>query len=503
MVGAALPDMQKEIYEHSLSKDNPYALQVKSGSRGNAMQLRQLVMGDGLVMDHRDNIIGVPILHGYAHGLDPAEYFAASYGTRKGAVSTKFATQDAGFAGKQMSYANHRLVITSHDCGANTGIPVVASDPDNVGTVLAMDSGKYKAGTIMTPEMLKSIGDKEIVVRSPATCQAKDGLCSKCVGVREKGRLPDVGDNVGVPAAQAISEKLSQGMLSAKHTGGAVGAGGGGGGFSDINDHLQVPESFGNAATVAQVDGRVDKIEDAPQGGQFVLVNGTKHYVKPEHKTTVKAGQVIEAGDALSTGVPNPAELVQHKGIGEGRRLFINSFKNALESNGVKTNRRQVEMLSRGLINHVRITDPDGYEGFLPDDIVNFDEFKSRYQPREGTITGDPAKLVGHYLEKPVVNYMVGTRVTPSVAKGLTSRGVNEISAHPSPPPFEPVMIRAMETAMRDPDPISRLGGSYGSKGMMESVHRARSSKDHSTSFIPSLISGTEFGKDLNTTGKY
>jgi DNA-directed RNA polymerase subunit beta' len=111
-VADKIEPLKNAIYQHGLANDNPFAIQVKSGSRGNSDQLKQLVVGDMLVKDHRDRVIPVPVLHGYAHGVDPAEYWAASYGARRGSISTKFATQDAGFFGKQLVMTTHRLVVS-------------------------------------------------------------------------------------------------------------------------------------------------------------------------------------------------------------------------------------------------------------------------------------------------------------------------------------------------------------------------------------------------------
>lgn len=449
-----------------------------------------------LEVDHPDHLFVL------ASGLVVSN--SGSYGARKGSVSTKLGTAQGGFLNKQLVMAVHRSVITQDDCGTTSGIRVPASDGDNAGAVLAGGAGDLKPGTILSPKDLKGLGDAEITVRSPLTCQATEGICARCAGSREKGRLPDVGDNIGIPAAQAIGEKVSQGLLSSKHSGGVVGASAPTrGGFKSINQLVQVPESFQGGATLASLDGHVEKITDAPQGGKYVTIGKTEHYVSPDQQVTVKAGQKLEAGDLLSDGVPNPSEITNYKGLGEGRQAFMRAFKDALKASNVSVHRRNLEVLARGLVNHVRITDPDGFEGFLPEDVVTYDEIRRAYRPREGAGLLPPSRAVGQYLEAPAMHYTVGTRVTPSVAKRLADSGVTEVTSHSKPPPFEPIMVRAMESGLRDPNPLTRMQGSYLSKGLLESVHRGRSAKRHDTSFIPALVEGSEFGDQLSRTGKY
>jgi len=504
LVSAQLGNIKDTIFKYGLANGNPFAEQAASGSRGNANQLMQLVAGDGLVADHKDRVLSVPLLTGYAEGLSPVEYFAASYGARKGSVSTKFATQQAGFFGKQLAQAGHRLVVTTDDCGTTIGIPVDSSDADNEGTVLADDIGDYKRGTVITPKMLKVLGSQPIHVRSPLTCQAPEGICAKCAGVRDRGRLPSVGDNVGMPAAHSLSEKMSQGMLSAKHTGGQVGAKGpSASGFNYVNQLVQVPTNFAGAATLSNEDGRVEKIEPAPQGGKFVFVNGKNLYVPPSQEVTVQVGDMLESGDSVSNGIPNPADITKYKGIGEGRRYFVDALRAGFVNSGIAPNRRNIEAIARGLINHVKITDPDGLNGFLPDDVVPFDYLRSHYNPREGSTDNRPDTATNQYLEKPALHYSIGTRVTPKIIANLKKNKIGTITTHKDVPQFEPVMIRAMESTMRDENWMTRMYGSFLEKGFLDSVTRGKSSPIHDTSFVPSVIEAKDFGKDLKTKGLY
>jgi DNA-directed RNA polymerase subunit beta' len=481
-------------YDEQLAKRNAMAMQVASGARGNRSQFTSNLVGDLLVADHRDKTIPVPIVNSYSEGLDPVEYWAGSYGARKGYVDVKFATPKGGFLGKQLALAAHRLVVTEDDCGTEQGIPVDGNDEDNEGAILARDTDGEASGTIITPKHIKKFGDKKILVRSPMTCQAKNGVCSRCAGVREKGRLPEIGENVGVAAAQSISEPVSQSALSSKHSGGVVGAGPTQGGFNAINQLVQVPKTFKGGATVAQADGRVEMITDAPQGGKYVVIGGKQHWISPDLQPQVKAGDKVEAGDVISEGLPNPADIVRHKGVGAGRWHFVKVFRDTLNNSNVSAHRRNIEMLTRGLINHARITDPDTGE-FLPDDLIEFDSLTRGYTPRIGTKTLAPKRAVGRYLERPYLQYSIGTRITPRVAKELESFGVKDVRAHDDEPGFQPEMVRAMETLSGADDWMVRLGGFHLKKNLLESVHRGRGSREHQTSYIPALAKGTEFGK--------
>jgi DNA-directed RNA polymerase subunit beta' len=474
---------------------NSLAIQVNSGARGNPAQFSSLNVGDMLVQDHRDKPIAVPLLNSYAEGTDPVEYWAGSYGARKGTVDTKFATPKGGFLAKQLALAAHRILVTEEDCGTANGIPVEGNDADNVGGVLARSYGRHRAGSVVTPKIGKTLPNKPVLMRSPLTCQAKGGVCSKCVGIRERGKFPDIGDNVGVAAAQAISEPVSQSALSSKHSGGIVGAGPTAAGFDAINQLVQVPKTFRDGATVASESGRVERIESAPQGGTFVTVSGTRHFISAGLKPLVAKGDAVEAGDVISQGLPNPSEIVHHKGIGAGRWHFMKIFRDTLKASKITSNRRNIELLTRGLINHAKILDADGMPDVLPDDVVEFDTITRGYTPRAGTRAMAPKRSVGRFLEKPVMQYSIGTRVTPRIAAEMKTFGVPSVQVNDDEPNFQPEMVRAMDTLMYSPDWMVRLGGFNLKKSLLESVHRGRASKEHQRSFIPALARGVEFGK--------
>lgn len=491
-------------YQEGLKEKNPFAYQVLSGSRGNANQFRSIRGGDLLVADHNDNPVPVPILASFSEGLDPVQFWASTYGARKGEVVKKFASPESGFLGKQLAMATHRLIVTEPDCGTKNGIPVKGDDKDNEGALLARDAGNLKAGTPLTPKHLRQLGEEDILVRSPITCQSPHGVCQKCSGIRESGSFPGIGDNIGISAAQALSEPLTNATMKFRHAGGQYESKkkvSNKTGLDLINQIVEVPKTFHGGAAIAQADGRVDAIDDAPQGGKYIVIQGKQHWVPADVGINVAKGDTVDAGDVLSEGLPNPAEIVRHKGIGEGRRYFMQIFKGAMDSEKFKAHRRNVELLARGLVNHVRISDRDGPPDTVPNDVVEYDNLTRGYQPRFGFKSMEPNKAVGLYLEAPVLHYSIGTRVSPKVAQQLKAYKVPSVSVHADPPSFEPEMTRAMETLSHSNDWMVRLGGFHLKKGLVESVHRARKSDTHGTSFIPALAQGSEFGKVPKGTG--
>lgn len=500
----AQKELVDNVYNEAQGHNNPLAHQVIGSGVGNKFSLNSLIGADLQYVDHRNDPIAIPVLNGYGRGLTPAEYFAGAFGARKGVIDTKTATADAGFYGKQLTQMAHRLLVTADDededreGSEERGFPSDVDDPDNEGALLSRAVGPYKRNTVLTPKILRDIkemGHTDILVRSPIVGGPEDGgVFAKDVGYREKGRLPPTGDYVGIAAVQALSEPVSQGQLSSKHSGG-VGGAGAISGFKALNALIQVPKKYPDGAAHAQLDGKVQEIRPAPQGGAYVTVGGQEHYVSADREIVVKKGDDLEAGDVLSDGMPNPSEVVRHKGIGEGRRYFVDAMRQVMKNSGMSPHRRNIELLSRGVINHVRLNDE--YGEYVPDDVVPYSMLERNWQPRSGAVNGAPSTLVGHYLEKPVLHYSIGTKIGKSVANNLQRYGIKNIQAHKQPPPFEPEMVRGMANVSNDPDWMTRMLGSYQEKGLMNSVHRGLTSNEAGSSYVPALARGETFG----TTG--
>lgn len=490
-----------EVLEEAVSMDNPLARQLKGAGRGNKYQLNSLLGGDILYTDHRGDVVPVPVLRTYAMGLRPHEYFAGAFGARKGTMDTKTATQDAGFFAKQLTQAAHRLRVTSlddddtpYDESSPRGFISDTSDQDNVGALLSHPIGGYPRNSEITPRMLKDLksqGIDRILTRSPMVGGPDDGgVYGRDVGRREKGDVAPNGDFVGIAAAQAIAEPVSQAQLSSKHSGGVAGAATAGAvsGFKYINQLVQVPKRFKGGAAHSQFDGRVTRVDKAPQGGHYVHIAGEPHYVGGDYSVTVQPGDDVEAGDTISEGIPNPSEIVKHKGIGEGRAYFVRAFHKALKDSNTSANRRNLELLSRGLINHVRLDDEIG--DWNPDDVVPYQLLERGWQPRPGYVTSAPKAAVGQYLERPVLHHTIGTKIRPSMLADMDHFGVKELTVHRDPPPFQTEMVRGMANVAHDPDWQTRLLGSYQSKSLLEGARRGAVSDAAGSSYVPALASG-------------
>jgi DNA-directed RNA polymerase beta' subunit len=506
-------ELLDKVYQEAESQDNPLVHQIAGSGVGNKYQLNSLIGADMQYLDHRGEPIPIPVLRGYGQGLRPVEYFAGAFGTRKGVIDLKTATADAGFYGKQLAQMTHRLLVTKDDdddendperqtASQERGYPSDVDDPDNEGALLSRPVGPYKRNTVLTPKILrdiKQLGVQDILVRSPIVGgPINGGVYARDVGYREKGRLPPVGDYVGIAAAQALSEPVTQSQISSKHSGG-VGGAGAISGFKALNALVQVPKKYPDGAAHAQVDGRVQEIRPAPQGGVYVTISGQEHYVPTERALSVKKGDELEAGDVLSDGMPNPSEIVRHKGVGEGRRYFVQAMRQVMGNSGITAHRRNIELLSRGLINHVRLTDE--YGDYVPDDIVPYSTLERNWQPREGSVAAAPQTLSGHYLEKPVLHYSIGTKIGKNVLTNLNKYGIKTVQAHKEPPPFQPEMVRGMANISNDPDWMTRMLGSYQEKGLTQSVHRGLTSDTAGSSYVPSLAQGEQFGVTGTTSG--
>lgn len=481
-----MSEIPEKVVEAAKSMNSGFYAQVESGARGNKNQLMQVIFGDTLLIDAEDRPVPIPVLHSYGEGVKPMEYWAASSGARKGSISVQFSTADGGYLGKQLNNIGHRLVVTDRDCGTKNGIPVDANDEDNIGSVLAMPVGKIPAGTVITPEILPKLGDGKIRVRSLATCALGDGVCAICSGIRERGDFPAIGDTVGIVGARAMSEPITQSGLKSKHSGGVAGTDDKNvSGFEELNQFIQVPSTFKGAATLSEIDGTVLGVKEAPAGGQFVFVNDKRFYVPRGRDVIVKKGDSVTAGDMLSDGTPNPAELVKYKGVGEGRRYFIDKYRELLKKNGAAVHRRNIEAVARGFINRVKMDSPDGYNGYMIDDVVPYDELAVGYEPRAGSKLLGPNQAKNMYLEQPVLHYTIGTRITPQVIKDLNSNKISNIVVNEQQPVFSPFVVRARSIMETDPDWMTRMAGENLKRSTLEAARMGAKSTTEGTSYFP------------------
>ena len=496
--------IMEETYNSELARKNQLALQVASKARGNKTQLAAFISTPGTYSDPSGKMVPMFIRHSFAEGLSPAEYWAGSFGARTGVVSTKTATAKGGAFGKLLSASAIAQVVTEDDCETDGGLPVKVDDDDNIGAVLARPAGGYEAGTVITKNVLSDLRkDKrhdEIVVRSPVTCGCKDGVCSKCAGIRETGGFPPIGYNLGTNAASAFAERITQSGLNVKHQGKILKGKGHYQGFNMFTSLAKVPKIFPDRATISSVDGTVSKIEDAPQGGTYIFVTDPKgeekrHYVAPGYELEVKVGDELEAGDQISDGVIDPSELVKYKGIGEARRYWANRFTQAIRDSGMAANRRNAEVLARTVMNTVRLNNEDEAGEGLPGDVVTYTRWSNGFKPRSGSAMVAPTVAsIGKFLEQPVLHYTIGTRITPSVIKTMKKFKVDRMMVNDTQPDVTPFMERIEDSNAEKPDWMARLGTTYLKSRLQEDVARGAKSHLHSTEPYPGIAKGVEFG---------
>lgn len=491
-------EIQNRVFEEAKSKKNPLAYQIMSGSRGKPADLMSMLHGDLVYDDNLGNPIPFPVLRGFAEGLSPAEAFAESFGSRAGTLAVKNATGEAGYFAKKLTRAAHRAVVTAHDAEddsklQNRGLPTTPDDTDNLGALLAAPVGGYARNTHITPAVLRDLreqGVERMLVRSPlASGPADGGVYAADVGMREGGRMPSIGEMVGLPSAQSIAEPVTQGSLSSKHKGGVSG---GVSGFDAIDQFVDAPSESPSWATHASRDGLVTSIRPHPAGGSVINVDGEEHYAYPHAVITAQQGDKVEAGDMLTDGLPNPNEFMKHKGIGEGRRLFTSTLHRLLKENGTPASRRHIELVAKGMANHVRFNDE--HQEWLPNDVVPYDRVEASWNPRPDAKSQSPKQAIGSYLESPVLHYSIGTRITPKVSAELSSFNVPSVITHHSAPPFDVEYVSGRETLMHDPDWQTRMAGSYLQKSTLDAARTGAVSDEAGTSFVPALALGTGFG---------
>lgn len=505
---AKTDDARREIAEsahehllHATSKHTgSLALQVSSGARGDISGHSYIVSGIGYGRDTHGRVEPWLIDRAYSQGMKPADYWVTSSQSMMDTIKTFTEVSVPGELSKKLIANMSDLVITEDDCGTHNGILLNATSPEMIDRYLARDAGPFPRNTLVTsilqPKLAKLKG--QILVRSPMTCEAGDGVCQKCQGLDEKGHPQQIGTNVGIRAAQAMSEPLTQFALNAKH-GRTLKADKtqvhGVQGFRQI---IESPKQFINKATLSEEDGKVTKIETAPQGGHFVSVDQHPHYVTPAMDVIVHIGQVVERGDALSTGIPKPDEVVRHKGISAGRLYMVSSLKGLYANQGQDLDQRHFELLARGGLNHVRIVDDPG-RNFIKGDVVSYNSLRG--------ILGQSVKSVplkdalGEILGKEYFQFSVGMRITPNMIKYLKDQGIKDVITAPRAPEVEYVMKSATMAPRLHHDWMARMAHQGLKTSIQQAAQMGETSNIHGTHPVPAYAYGTEFG--LGEKGRY
>ncbi len=459
-------DRFKEATREGLSNTS-VGLQMRSGSRGNPDQALSLVAGDLLTPGPDGEPLPVPITRGYAEGLTPSQYWAKAQKARLGLIGTKLATPKAGDLANQLVLAARRLRVTRpEEPEQGLGIPVNPNNTDYHGAILSQDIDDVaEAGQPLTPNLARELsekGIKDVVVHSPVTSNVPYGISQQAAGYRN-GELPGLGSFLGNEALMSLTERLSQTQIGSKHKGQASSSG-----LDLIYNLVSAPKHFSGQATVAKNTGYVKNIEELPTGAKRVSIDGETHTIEPTTNLEVEKGDKVERGDILTTGIPNPKDLVKYRGVGSGRKAFADRFSEVLKESGIDHNKRNAEMASRALINHVRATEP--FDDWTPGDLVHYDTVAREWTPRESSKEVKPATADGKYLEKPALYYSIGTKLTKSQANNLKKHGYDKVLVNDEPPPFEPEMRRGFESQQHSPSWLERLSGYYRKRGLIDAI---------------------------------
>lgn len=488
--------LEKEVISHGVKTKSGLTEMILSRSRGKPAQLNSMVGAPVLYEDAQNKPIMVPVFNSFGTGLEPVEYWASSYGTRKGVLAEKLATAEGGDFGKRITAPVLNMVISKTDCGTFNGVPEEA-DRDVLDRYLARDVGGYKRNSLITKEMLSELQRKnirKIVVRSPLTCASKQGVCGKCYGLDVRGSRPPIGQNVGAIAAQTIAEPVSQGALSTKHGGGAVGKAKTAD-FGTITSIVDIPKKFVNKAVLAEESGTV-RVVKSPIAGYDVYVGDEKHSIKPGVELLVKTGQKVEKGDKLSEGIVNPADVVRLKGLGAGRKHLSKDMQRMVqEAYGADIHKRHYDVFARGILNTVQIDDPEDSDEVLPNDIVDHQFAANAFKPRNVAKVAVNNNAIGKWLAKPYIHYAIGDPITRETIADLKEFGLTQIEVTGHKPNFTPIMKRVLDLPSVNRDWIARLSSKGLKKHLLDAVTRGDISDMHGLHYIPALAMAEEFGQ--------
>ncbi len=384
-----------EAMEKQFTAINPIFMMANSGARGNIMQIRQLAGMRGLVANPKGEIIPRPIKSNFREGLSVLEYFISTHGARKGLADTALRTADSGYLTRRLVDVAQELIIREEDCGTDRGIPVqvTVGRPDGTrvrgahvdtglfGRVLAEDikvAGKKVAvkGDELRDEVVEQLVEAGVdvaYVRSVIACEAEHGVCATCYGRNlASGRMVEIGEAVGIIAAQSIGEPGTQLTMRTFHTGGVAG--------EDITHGLprvvelfearkpkgeaQITELAGTVSIEDDDEKKVRKLRVTDEDGDEV-----EYPVSFRARLTVNHGDHVEVGQQLTEGSVNPHEKLRIEGVLALQQHLVDEVQQVYRSQGVTIHDKHIELIGRQMLRKVHIIDPGDTE-FLPGDMV-------------------------------------------------------------------------------------------------------------------------------------
>ena len=381
-----------DAMQENFPTTNPVWMMVNSGARGNMLQIRQIAGMRGLVANPKGEIIPRPIKSNFREGLSVLEYFISTHGARKGLADTALRTADSGYLTRRLVDVSQDVIIREEDCGTDRGITKVirkadGSAEDFLDTTIAsrclaedvVVAGKtlFEAGKdigILDIDDMVAAGVDEIKVRSVLTCDSRFGTCARCYGRSlATSKLVDIGEAVGIIAAQSIGEPGTQLTMRTFHTGGAASDGG------DITHGLpRVVELFEartpkGVSPISAATGRV-RIDESDKAKKVIVIpdDGSEELEYPvskRAKLVVEDGQTVTAGDLILVGKPDPKEVLRIRGPRQVQIHLTDEVQEVYRSQGVSIHDKHIEVIVRQMLKRVIIVE-QAESKFLTGELV-------------------------------------------------------------------------------------------------------------------------------------
>ena len=372
--------------QKNLGRYNPIYMMADSGARGSMSQIRQLAGMRGLIANTSGKTIEIPIRANYREGLNILEYFISSRGARKGLADTALRTADSGYLTRRLVDVSQDVIIREDDCGTHEGLEIFDIKSGNqvieglherlVGRYLVDDFCDAETGEVLVSkdkmmdehdaDIIVNAGTEKITIRSILGCRAKHGVCKKCYGSNLANGMPvNVGEAVGIIAAQSIGEPGTQLTMRTFHTGGVASA-------EDITQGLpRVEELFEgrkpkSLAIISEIDGVV-RFEEIKNNRHAVVFNPEtqeeKQYLIPfGFRVKVEEGQQIKAGDKITDGSVNPHDILAILGANAVQDYLISEVQSTYRLQGVDINDKHIEVIVRQMMKKVRVEDAGSTE---------------------------------------------------------------------------------------------------------------------------------------------
>ena len=437
-----------------LDKYNNIFMMADSGARGSNQQIKQLAGMRGLMADTSGRTIELPIKSNFREGLDVLEYFISAHGARKGLSDTALRTADSGYLTRRLVDVSQEQIIRETDCAENRkeipgmyvtefteGKEMIESLKDRItGRYLAEDVKDPATGEVIvaanhmvTPKRAEAIlktGIQKIKIRTILTCRSHIGVCAKCYGANmATGQAVQVGEAVGIIAAQSIGEPGTQLTMRTFHTGGVAG--------DDITQGLPRVEELFEArkpkglAIIAEFGG-VATIKDTKKKREIIITDNesgqSKTYLIPYgSRIKILDGAVLEAGDELTEGSVNPHDLLKIKGVRAVQDYMIREVQKVYRLQGVEINDKHIELIVRQMLKKIRI-ESAGDSEYLPGttvDVLDFNETNERLE-EEGKeqAVGTPIML-GITKASLATNSFLSAASFQETTKVLTEAAIN------------------------------------------------------------------------------